>query len=92
LAEKKIIFSFLLIVAVLGIIFIPGYLKIKSLARQNRELEVKIEEIKATNKDLQEQQQRLDSDPLYLEEVARKKLGIVREGEVIYKVLPPGSQ
>ena len=87
--KKKIIVLLLLALAVLGFIFIPGYLKIKKLAGQNRELERQIQKIEQANKGLKKEQEKLINDPLYLEKVAREKLGVVRKGEVVYKVLPP---
>ena len=89
MGKKKIIILIVLGLVLLGFIFIPGYLKIKGLSRQNRELVRQIEEIKQTNKRLKEEQEMLINDPLYLEKVAREKLGVVRKGEVVYKVLPP---
>lgn len=71
----------------LSVIFIPGYSKIKRLARQNRELEWQIEEIKQANRKLRREQQMLSSDPVYLEKVAREKLGVVRKGEVVYHIV-----
>ncbi len=93
MGKKKIIVLSVLGLVLLGGYFIPGYLKgylkFKRLSRQNRELVRQIEEIKQTNKRLKEEQEMLINDPLYLEKVAREKLGVVRKGEVVYKVLPP---
>lgn len=86
--KKIIIFSIFGFIA-LGIIFIPGYLRIKRLIRKNLELELQIEEARRTNRELREELKRLKNDPVYLERVARQKLGLAREGEVIYKVVPP---
>ena len=72
----------------IGFIFIPGYSKIKHLARQNKELEWQIEEIKQANRRLKLEHQMLRNDPIYLEKVAREKLGVVREGEIVYQVVP----
>lgn len=88
MVKKKIILGALAAIALLSFVYIPNYLKIKSLARENRALERQIEQIKSTNLRLSEEQQRLKSDPLYLENVAREKLGVARKGEVVYKVLP----
>lgn len=88
MAQKKVTAFICLGLVILGIIFVPGYLKIRRLARRNRQLEAQIKEITQTNKMLEQQQQRLLNDPVYLEEVARKKLGVARKGEVIYKVVP----
>ena len=89
MGKSKIIVLFVLGLVLLGIIFIPGYLKIRRLAKQNKELEKQIEETQQANRRLKEEHQKLINDPLYLEKVAREKLGVVRKGEVVYKVLPP---
>ena len=88
--KKIIILSALCFVTALAL-FIPGYLKIKQLTRQNIELERQITEIKGVNKRLALEQERLKTDPLYLEKVAREKLGMVRKGEAVYKILSPLS-
>jgi cell division protein DivIC len=89
LDKTKIIILSILVAVILVIIFIPGYLKIKKLVRQNKELESQIVQIKQRNLRLKEEQKRLISDPIYLEKVAREKLGVVRKGEELYRVLPP---
>ena len=45
----------------------------------------KIEELKKANQKLREEINRLQNDKEYIEETARKELGMVRDGEVIYK-------
>ncbi|MBN2097338.1 MAG: septum formation initiator family protein [Candidatus Omnitrophica bacterium] len=87
--KKKIILLSAFGAAVLGIIFIPGFIKMRNLAQENRRLEQQIAEIRQSNQSLQEQQQMLKNDPLYLEKIAREKLGVARKGEVVYRVLPP---
>lgn len=92
MAEKKIIILFILILVAIGAIFIPGYLRIKVLTSENRQLEVQITEIQKDNKRLAEEHQKLLNDPVYLEAVARKKLGVVRKGEEVYKVVPQETE
>lgn len=36
--------------------------------------------------------ERLKNDPEYIESIARKELGMIREGEVILKPKPPGDE
>ena len=86
--KKKIITLLSLGLIFLLIIFIPGYLKIRRLSRENRQLEKQIEQMQELNAKLREEQRGLMNDPLYLEKVAREKLGVVKKGEVVYKVLP----
>lgn len=88
MGKKKIIILSVLALIALGIIFIPGYVRIKELAGLLKAQEEQIEEVKQNNKRLEEELEKLKNDPLYLEKVAREKLGVVRKGEVIYKVLP----
>lgn len=86
-ANFGIIITAILAVALLGIIFIPGYFDKQRLINQNRELEKQIEQIKRVNTGLKYQEQQ-SKDPFYLEKTARKKLGVARKGEVVYKVAP----
>jgi cell division protein FtsB len=68
------------------IIFLPGYTKLQDLKQRNKELETKIAELQQENATLKEKRQLLEEDPFYLEKVAREKMGVTREGEVIYKI------
>jgi len=45
----------------------------------------KIEELKRANQKLMEEIERLRNDEDYIEETARRELGMVRDGEVIYR-------
>ncbi len=87
---KKILWYAGLIVAVLlllWILFAPGrgylhYRKLQktidTLAQENRQLEAK-------NIELSEDIKRLRSDDTYLEEVARKKHGLLKKNETVYE-------
>jgi len=88
LDKTKIIVLLFSASVLLGVIFIPGYLRIRRLLKENRELELQMQQVQEENKRLAEEHDRLTNDPVYLEKVAREKLGIAKEGEVIYQVLP----
>jgi cell division protein FtsL len=60
----------------------------KELA-QIKEMNVKIKE---ENKKLREEVSRLRSEKRYIEEIARKELGMVKEGEVIYQFDSPNDK
>jgi len=32
--------------------------------------------------------EKLKTDPLYIEKIARKELGMTRQGEIIYRIIP----
>jgi len=84
----KMIFCFLGIVLVILIIFLPGYTKLQELRDRNKDLEVRIEKVKSENELLKNEILRIQHDPIYQEEIVRKKLGVVRKGEVIYRIEP----
>lgn len=70
------------------IIFLPGYTKLSELRDRNRDLEVKIKQLKIDNALLQAELNRLENDPVYQEKVAREKMGVVRKGEIPIKIIP----
>ena len=74
------------IIVLILIIFLPGYTKLQELKDRNRQLEVKINKIKLENTILQNEVTRLQQDPVYQEEILRERLGLVRKGEVVYKI------
>ena len=84
---KKALWLFLFSFVAL-VVFLPGYSKLQELKQKNKELQAKIEEIKEENVNLKEERERLDNDIVYLERVAREKMGLAREGEIIYRMVP----
>ena len=82
------LFQLLGIIIVILIIFLPGYTKLQELKERNRDLEERISKIKLENSLLKNEISRLQQDPTYQEEIIREKLGVVRKGEVIYKIDP----
>jgi len=81
--------SFLVSVAVFLVIFFPGFAKMQELRQKNRDLEDNIKKLQAENLKFSQERERLEKDPGYLERVGREKLGIVKKGEVVYKVVNP---
>jgi len=79
---------YILGVTAIAICFLPGYIKLIKLKARNSELQVKVEELKYKNAQYLNQIHKLQTDPLYVEKVAREKMGVVRKGEVLYKVVP----
>ena len=67
-------------------IFVPSYSQKQDLKRKNQEYSQKMIELKEENLALREEKRRLEEDPVYLEAVAREKMGLAKEGEVIMKI------
>lgn len=97
LSERRLIRRVLLLVIVLGIIwllFAPGrgiihyhrlQKQIESLAREN-------ESLAERNAELKQEIDRLQNDDAYLEELARKKYGMLKENESVYKFKPSANK
>jgi len=75
----------------LFLIFLPSYQKMQDLKTANADYEQRIRELMEENQVLAEEKRLLLEDPVYLEKVAREKMGLIREGEVIYKIEPQTS-
>lgn len=80
--------SFLVFAGIFLVIFFPGFAGIQELRQKNKELEVNIKKLEAENIALRQEKEKLEKDPEYLERVAREKLGIVKKGEIVYKLVP----
>ena len=74
------------IILIILIIFLPGYTKLQELKERNRALEKKIKDVKLESALLKDEFLRIQQDPVYQEEIVREKLGVVRKGEVVYKI------
>ncbi len=79
----------LFIVAVLVvIIYLPSYTKMQDLRSRNAHYKQQIEYLKKEQMDLLEEGRRLKDDPEYVERVARERMGLIRKGETVYKMVP----
>lgn len=83
----------LAIVVWLRVLFGPrglGYLL--ALEIERRVLREEISEISHKNEALEEEIRRIREDPLYLERLARRELGLIRKGEVLFIVVQGGDE
>ncbi|MBI5193838.1 MAG: septum formation initiator family protein [Nitrospirae bacterium] len=62
-----------------------GLLKYFSIKRDHNRLSHEISQLDSSNKSLREEVTKLKTDPDYIESIARDKLGLVKEGEKVYK-------
>ncbi|HUT69358.1 MAG TPA: septum formation initiator family protein [Desulfatiglandales bacterium] len=81
-----LVFSCFAVLLFVWLTFGPhGLLDLSEMQKEKEESVVLIEELKGKNKELTAEIRRLKGDPRYLESVARKQLGLVRENEVVYR-------
>ncbi len=59
---------------------------------KNLKYERRIAELKGRNRELEKEKRLLLEDPVYLERVAREEMGLVREGEMVYRLMPVNAQ
>lgn len=79
---------FLVIGALLLVIFLPAFIKYRKLALRNANLKKQIEQVKNSNISLKEESELLKNNTFYMESVARERMGVAKEGEVVYKIVP----
>ncbi len=89
--EKRKLRHLLLIICVsmfLIWLFLPLKHKQRQLSLQSSRQKQEIQRLTEENRHLKEELRLLKEDPQYLEEVARKEIGLAREGEIIYRISP----
>ena len=85
--EKKVVIFFVALFIII-LVFISPFSKFRELNMKNRALTEKIDYLKKANATLEKEIKMLDGDIKYVEKRAREKIGVVKEGEVVYKVVP----
>lgn len=80
--------SLFVVTVIIVIVFLPSYSKMQELKQKNLEFQQRIQALEAKNKKLEEERQFLKNNPEYLEKVAREKMGLIRQGETVYKIVP----
>ncbi len=70
------------------IVFLPSFTKIQDLRQKNIELEQEIKRLQHQHQQLEKEKRLLVDDPVYFEKIAREKMGIAKEGEIIYRIIP----
>jgi len=75
-----------LVLVIDGLVGEKGLLETVRARRHHRELTASIERLRAENAELREQARRLREDPSTIESLARKELGLIRPGELLFIV------
>lgn len=68
-----------------GVLFVNQVFKVNEMNSQLAELKMEIEEVKKHNEEL-EREVELLHNPEYIETLARKELGLIKSGEVLFNV------
>jgi cell division protein FtsB len=93
--KKNILFVLAIVTMCLMLLFIVfgvnGLSDLYRLRKQKENLAQKNDELKKENISFYREIERLKHDPRYVEDVARKELGVIGKDEVIIKVKPKQS-
>jgi cell division protein FtsB len=90
--KKRIIIKILIALAAIFLIYRffagpYGFIQIHSLWKQKQSLEKQSKMLDAEMVDLELEKKRLTHDEFYIEKQARERLGMVKEGEKVYRVV-----
>lgn len=90
---KKKYFVILLLFGLAMLFFITigqgGFVRIHRLTKERNQIRAFNEKIREQNRNLREEIYSLKKDRGYIEEIARQKLGLVKEDEIIYQFKAP---
>lgn len=75
------------LLAVVAVIFLPGFAKIHELKGKNTDLRRKNKRLQTENELLRSELSRVEKDGVYQEKILREKMGVVRKDEVPVKVI-----
>ena len=93
--KKRLFLVILILFLILGLFTFFGDKGILHLVRLQKDL-ARIKEtntkMEEENRRLQEEVRRLQNEKRYIEEIARKELGMVKEGEIIYQFDSPDEK
>lgn len=88
---KNALFLFFVCAAIF-VFYLPAYVKMQDLSGKNCAYEKRISDLEQENKALGVERDRLINDPAYFEKMARQRIGLIKENEVIYKVVAQGTK
>jgi len=85
---KKTIMKNILIVALIlavGYMFISEISQLSTLRKENERIRIKVDQLKVANKELRKKIEAIKNDERYIEKLAREELGMIKEGEKVYR-------
>lgn len=81
-------FRLFIIIFILILVFLPGFAKLQELRQKLSDTEDKLRKTQKQNFLLEEKIAQMKNNSEYLELVAREKMGIVKKGETVLKIVP----
>ncbi len=83
---NRIIFAVVIIGVVVFFIYLPDYTRLKNLRKENNRLKNEIKELKEEIVEIEENLNRLDKDPSFWEQLARKHMKVLKKNEILVDI------
>ena len=77
-----------IIIFILFLIFLPGFAKVQELKARLRDAEDSFRRVQEENAGLEDRIAQMRNSTDYMEMVAREKMGVVKKGETVLKMVP----
>jgi cell division protein FtsB len=84
--KKRYIVLFWIVFLMFLSIYFPSFSHLQQLKEERKSLSKQVDELRKTNDQLKTRINNLETDPIYVESVAREKMKQTREGEIVYKM------
>ena len=81
-------FWFFVVLLVLFFLYFPTLSKYLELKRHEEKLNLEMTDLKSKIEELKKEADLIKNDPAHFEQVVREELGLVKPGEVVYKIVP----
>ena len=85
----NIVVALIILLALIFLLSNKNFRSVVILNERMKKLQNEIEELKASNAKLEEELKQMKENPEYFEDLARKKLGMIKPGEKKYKLVSP---
>ena len=88
--KRRFVYFWVIIGAlvIFAFVYLPGLSRYQELRQEEERLERELGDLQREIKSLKEEKELLEKDQAYLEKVIREELGLVRPGEMVYKLVP----
>jgi cell division protein FtsL len=85
--KKTAIRSILIVILTLGVVYLFAreISEVRFLRGENKKIEKKIEQLEIANKELEVKIKTIRNDKRYIEKIAREELGMIKEGDKVYR-------
>lgn len=85
--KKTAVRSILIVVLTLGVVYLFAreISEVRFLREENEKIEKKIEQLEIGSKELEVKIKTIKNDKRYIEKIAREELGMIKEGDKVYR-------